>query len=146
MDLSKVTAGRNPPKEIHAFIEIPFGGVPVYELEQRSETFCVDRNGRIHYGKTLSLPPDSRENSARLHGSDDPRTEEIAIQLFRGPYTSGFAYVNLPGCADGIDHDLAVLAYPTCCHGSDPSSDVFDDGCSACGCAGGKYWNIGKDH
>ena len=37
MDLSKVTAGRNPPKEIHAFIEIPFGGVPVkYELDKGS--------------------------------------------------------------------------------------------------------------
>jgi hypothetical protein len=56
-------------------------------LEQRPEAFCVDRNGRIHYGKTLSLPPDSGENSARLHGSEDPKTEEIAIQFFRGQYT-----------------------------------------------------------
>jgi hypothetical protein len=47
----------------------------------------VDRNGRIHYGKTLSLPPDSGENSARLHGTEDPKTEEIAIQLFGGQYT-----------------------------------------------------------
>ena len=44
MDLSKVTTGRNPPKEIHAFIEIPFGGVPVkYELDKNSGTLQVDR-------------------------------------------------------------------------------------------------------
>jgi hypothetical protein len=25
MELSKVSVARNPPKEVHAFIEIPFG-------------------------------------------------------------------------------------------------------------------------
>src|SRR5262245_35735771 len=44
MDLNKVSAGRNPPKEIHAFIEIPFGGVPVkYELDKDSGALYVDR-------------------------------------------------------------------------------------------------------
>ena len=44
MDISKVTAGRNPPKDIHAFIEIPFGGVPVkYELDKESGALYVDR-------------------------------------------------------------------------------------------------------
>jgi len=44
MDLNKVTAGPNPPKEIHAFIEIPFGGVPVkYELDKDSGALYVDR-------------------------------------------------------------------------------------------------------
>ena len=44
MDLSNVTAFRNPPKEIHAFIEIPFGGVPVkYELDKDSGALYVDR-------------------------------------------------------------------------------------------------------
>lgn len=42
MDLSKVTAGRNPPKEVHAFIEIPFGGVPV-KLDKNSGALHVDR-------------------------------------------------------------------------------------------------------
>ena len=44
MDLNKVTAGRNPPKEVHAFIEIPYGGVPVkYELNKESGALYVDR-------------------------------------------------------------------------------------------------------
>lgn len=37
MDLGKVSAGRNPPKDIHAVIEIPYGGVPVkYEFDKNS--------------------------------------------------------------------------------------------------------------
>src|SRR5215813_14237520 len=44
VDLNRVTAGRNPPKEIHAFIEIPYGGVPVkYELDKDSGALYVDR-------------------------------------------------------------------------------------------------------
>ena len=34
MDISKIPAGRNPPNDINALIEIPVGGVPVkYEIE-----------------------------------------------------------------------------------------------------------------
>jgi inorganic pyrophosphatase len=44
MDLSKISSGRNPPKEVHALIEIPFGGVPVkYEMDKPSGTLFVDR-------------------------------------------------------------------------------------------------------
>jgi inorganic pyrophosphatase len=44
MDLSKITSGRNPPKDIHAFIEIPVGGLPVkYELDKQSGALFVDR-------------------------------------------------------------------------------------------------------
>ena len=35
MDISRITSGRNPPKDIHAVIEIPLGGVPVkYEIDK----------------------------------------------------------------------------------------------------------------
>jgi len=44
MDLSKITSGRNPPKDVHALIEISFGGVPVkYEMDKASSTLFVDR-------------------------------------------------------------------------------------------------------
>lgn len=44
MDLRKITSGRNPPRDIHAFIEIPVGGVPVkYELDKESGALFVDR-------------------------------------------------------------------------------------------------------
>ncbi len=44
MDITQVSAGRNPPTDLHALIEIPVGGTPVkYELDKRSGAMFVDR-------------------------------------------------------------------------------------------------------
>lgn len=44
MDLSKISVGPNPPKDVHAIIEIPLGGVPVkYEMDKASGALFVDR-------------------------------------------------------------------------------------------------------
>ena len=44
IDLSKIVAGRNPPKDVNALIEIPVGGIPVkYEMDKSSGTLFVDR-------------------------------------------------------------------------------------------------------
>jgi inorganic pyrophosphatase len=44
MDLSKIPAGRNPPKDINVVIEIPAGGLPVkYEMDKKSGALFVDR-------------------------------------------------------------------------------------------------------
>jgi len=44
MDISRISSGRNPPKDLHAVIEIPLGGVPVkYEIEKSSGALFVDR-------------------------------------------------------------------------------------------------------
>ena len=44
MDIARISTGRNPPKDIHAVIEIPLGGVPVkYELDKDSGAIFVDR-------------------------------------------------------------------------------------------------------
>jgi inorganic pyrophosphatase len=44
MDLKLVSTGRDPPKDVHAVIEIPLGGVPVkYEFDKASGAIFVDR-------------------------------------------------------------------------------------------------------
>jgi inorganic pyrophosphatase len=44
MDITKIPTGIAPPKDLHAIIEIPMGGVPVkYELEKSSGAMFVDR-------------------------------------------------------------------------------------------------------
>jgi inorganic pyrophosphatase len=44
MDITKISAGPNPPFDLHAVIEIPVGGVPVkYELHKPSGAMFVDR-------------------------------------------------------------------------------------------------------
>lgn len=44
MDITKLSAGKNPPWDLNVLIEIPFGGDPVkYELHKESGTMFVDR-------------------------------------------------------------------------------------------------------
>jgi inorganic pyrophosphatase len=44
MDLSKIPAGRKPPRDVNALIEIPAGGLPVkYEMDKESGALFVDR-------------------------------------------------------------------------------------------------------
>src|SRR3979409_1160428 len=44
MDIRLISPGRNPPKDLHAVIEIPLGGVPVkYEIDKASGALFVDR-------------------------------------------------------------------------------------------------------
>lgn len=44
MDVRHITPGRNAPREVNAFVEIPQGGLPVkYELDERSGALFVDR-------------------------------------------------------------------------------------------------------
>ena len=44
MDLKLIPAGREPPKDVNAVIEIPLGGVPVkYEFDKVSGAIFVDR-------------------------------------------------------------------------------------------------------
>jgi inorganic pyrophosphatase len=44
MDLKLIPVGDDPPRDIHAVIEIPLGGVPVkYEIDKQSGALFVDR-------------------------------------------------------------------------------------------------------
>ncbi|HTH97084.1 MAG TPA: inorganic diphosphatase [Stellaceae bacterium] len=44
MDLSKISTGKNPPRDINVVVEIPQGGPPVkYELDKDSGAMFVDR-------------------------------------------------------------------------------------------------------
>jgi inorganic pyrophosphatase len=44
MDITAISAGPNPPKDVHVVVEIPLGGTPVkYELDKASGALRVDR-------------------------------------------------------------------------------------------------------
>lgn len=44
MDVSAIPPGRDPPREVNAFVEIPQGGQPVkYEIDKASGALFVDR-------------------------------------------------------------------------------------------------------
>ena len=44
MDISKISIGPNPPRDVHVIVEVPLGGVPVkYEMDKSSGALFVDR-------------------------------------------------------------------------------------------------------
>lgn len=60
MDLSKISAGRNPPTDLNVIIEIPVGGAPVkYELDKESGAMFVDRflHTAMHYPGNYGFIP-----------------------------------------------------------------------------------------
>jgi inorganic pyrophosphatase len=69
MDIKHISAGTNPPKDIHAVIEIPLGGVPVkYEIDKTSGALFVDRflHTAMHYPANYGFVPHT------LSGDGDP--------------------------------------------------------------------------
>ena len=60
MDLQLIPVGKDPPRDIHAVIEIPLGGVPVkYEIDKRSGALFVDRflHTAMHYPGNYGFIP-----------------------------------------------------------------------------------------
>ena len=44
MDLSKISSGENPPKDVNVVIEVPLGGEPIkYEIDKDADAIFVDR-------------------------------------------------------------------------------------------------------
>jgi len=44
MDMSKISAGTNPPSDINVIVEVPLGGEPIkYEIDKASGAMVVDR-------------------------------------------------------------------------------------------------------
>lgn len=43
MNISKLSAGKNPPEEVNVFVEIPQGASVKYELDKESGVIMVDR-------------------------------------------------------------------------------------------------------
>ena len=76
MDIGAISAGPNPPHDIHVVIEIPLGGTPVkYELDKKSGALMVDRflHTAMFYPGKLWLHPANlvgRRRSLRRAGGE----------------------------------------------------------------------------
>jgi hypothetical protein len=64
-----------------------------------------------------------------MHQSQDPKTEEIAVQLFRGHYTSGFAY-NFSNPGQIVSEHLGLARFDYVISGKESFSAHYtiDDG------------------
>jgi inorganic pyrophosphatase len=82
MDVSKIPAGRNPPDEINAVIEIPQGGVPVkYELDKVSGALFVNRflHTAMYYPANYGFIPNT------LSEDGDPSDVMVLTQVAVAP-------------------------------------------------------------
>ena len=44
MDITKISAGQNPPDDLNVIVEVPLGGDPIkYEIDKASGAMFVDR-------------------------------------------------------------------------------------------------------
>jgi inorganic pyrophosphatase len=66
MDISKITAGKNPPSEVFAVVEIPMNSFIKYELDKDSSAVFVDRFLTMAYPCNYGFIPDT------LGGDGDP--------------------------------------------------------------------------
>ncbi|MDQ1311189.1 MAG: inorganic pyrophosphatase, partial [Pseudomonadota bacterium] len=69
MDISTISIGEDPPRDVNVLIEIPQGGVPVkYELDKESGALRVDRflNTAMFYPGNYGFIPHT------LSGDGDP--------------------------------------------------------------------------
>src|SRR5581483_10790158 len=77
MDLQKILAGRDPPHDINAVIEIPLGGHPVkYEIDKASGALVVDRflHTAMFYPGNYGFIPHT------LSGDGDPCDAPVVTQ------------------------------------------------------------------
>jgi inorganic pyrophosphatase len=91
MDLQLIPAGKDPPKDIYAVIEIPLGGVPVkYELDKKSGALFVDRflHTAMYYPGNYGFIPHT------LASDGDPRSGREPGA--GGAYTGIRSYRDLP--------------------------------------------------
>jgi inorganic pyrophosphatase len=110
MDLKLIPAGRNPPKDVNAVIEIPLGGVPVkYEFDKQSGALFVDRflHTAMFYPGNYGFIPHT------LSQDGDPCDVIVMAQV---PVVPGAVIRCPPGGAllmeDEAGQDEKVLAVP----------------------------------
>jgi inorganic pyrophosphatase len=111
MDISKIPAGRNPPTDVNALIEIPAGGQPVkYELDKASGALFVDRflHTSMIYPANYGFIPQTL--------SDDGDPLDVLV-LSNSPVVSGAVVRCRPVGAlvmtDQAGQDEKIIAVPT---------------------------------
>lgn len=111
MDISKISMGKNPPKEINVVIEVPMGASPVkYEMDKDSGAIFVDRflTTAMVYPCNYGFIPHT------LSGDGDPADVLVVSRL---PVTPGAVIAARPIgvllMEDESGQDEKILAVPT---------------------------------
>ena len=110
MDISKLSAGKNPPEEVNVFVEIPQGSAVKYELDKETGFMTDDR-----FGYTAMAYPFNYGFIPSTHAEDGDPVDVLVISTYRVD----------PGCVipvrpigllemeDEAGIDTKILAVPT---------------------------------
>lgn len=78
MDISKLSAGKNPPEEVNVFVEIPQGSAVKYELDKETGFMTVDR-----FGYTAMAYPFNYGFIPSTHAEDGDPVDVLVISTYR---------------------------------------------------------------
>jgi inorganic pyrophosphatase len=109
MDISKISAGKNPPEDINVFVEIPQGSSVKYELDKESGAIVVDRFTftSMHYPCNYGFVPGTL--------ADDGDPVDVLV-LSREPVVPGSVVRCRPigalSMKDEAGNDTKIIAVP----------------------------------
>ena len=110
MDLTKLSAGINPPEEINVFVEIPQGSFIKYEMDKDTGFITVDR-----FSYTSMAFPGNYGFIPQTHGEDGDPLDVLLISTY--PVSSGVVVpsrvVGMLEMEDEEGIDTKIIAVPT---------------------------------
>lgn len=110
MNLSKLSAGKNPPEEVNVFVEIPQGSSIKYELDKDTGVIMVDR-----FAYTAMFYPFNYGFVPQTHAEDGDPVDVLVISTY--PIAPGTVIPSRPiGMLEMEDEegvDTKILAVPT---------------------------------
>jgi inorganic pyrophosphatase len=110
MNLTKLTAGKNPPEEVNVFVEIPQGSSIKYELEKESGVVFVDR-----FAYTAMFYPFNYGFIPQSHADDGDPVDVLVVSTY--PVAPGTVIPSRPiGMLEMEDEegiDTKIIAVPT---------------------------------
>lgn len=110
MNLSKLSAGKNPPEEVNVFVEIPQGSSIKYEFDKESGVVMVDR-----FGYTAMFYPFNYGFVPQTHAEDGDPVDVLVISTYA--VATGTVIPSRPiGMLEMEDEegiDTKIIAVPT---------------------------------
>lgn len=110
MDISKLSAGKNPPEEVNVFVEIPQGSAVKYELDKDSGIIKVDR-----FAFTAMVYPFNYGFIPNTHAEDGDPVDVLVISTYQVVPGAVIAVrpIGMLEMEDEEGIDTKILAVPT---------------------------------
>lgn len=110
MNLSKLSAGKNPPEEINVFVEIPQGSFIKYEMDKDTECITVDR-----FSYTSMAFPGNYGFIPQTHGEDGDPLDVLLVTTYsvQSGVVISARVIGMLEMEDEAGIDTKIIAVPT---------------------------------